>query len=163
MSIEAVARRAGVGRPTIYRRWPTKLDLAVDAVLRSAPPLDVVETGDPEADIRHVISKLVIELTRSPTGRVIVAAFLSRDPEALPLARRLSEEDIRPGRAVIIGMLQRAVQQGILRDDVDVELLLDMMLGVPVLRWLTSGRPAEAGAVRAGIDLALLAARRSDG
>lgn len=153
LSIEAVAARAGVSRPTVYRRWPTKLDLAVDAVLRKAPPLDITETGDPQADLRHLVSGLVTEMTSSPTGRVIAVAFLSGGADAGPLARRLTEDYLRPGRAALTSILQRAASQGILRDDLDTELLLDLLLGAPAYRWLTTGKPVDAATTRTAFDL----------
>jgi AcrR family transcriptional regulator len=154
LSIEAVAARAGVSRPTVYRRWPTKLDLAVDAVLRTAPPLDVTETADPQADLCRLVSGLVTEMTTSPLGRVITAAFTSGDTSAAPLTRRLTEDYLQPGRAAITSILQRAVRQGILRDDLDLDLLLDLVLGTPAYRWLTTGEPVGADTVRAAVDLA---------
>jgi AcrR family transcriptional regulator len=162
LSIEAVAARAGVSRPTVYRRWPTKLDLAVDAVLRTAPPLDLTETADPKADLYRVVSGRAAEMTGSPAGRVLAAAFTSGDSSAEPLARRLTEAYLRPGRAAITGILQRAVSQGILRDDLDLDLLLDLMFGLPSYRWLTTGKPADAAATRTAIDLIWQAALRRD-
>jgi AcrR family transcriptional regulator len=162
LSIEAVAARAGVSRPTVYRRWPTKLDLAVDAVLRTAPPLDLTETADPQADLRRVVSGLVAEMTSSPIGRVVAAAFTGGDTSAEPLTRKLTETYLRPGRAAITGILQRAVSQGILRDDLDLELLLDVVLGVPAYRWLTTGKPVDAATTSAVIDLAWQGAERRD-
>ena len=162
LSIEAVAARAGVSRPTVYRRWPAKLDLAVDAVLRTAPPLDVTETADPQADLRRLVSGLAAEMTSSALGRVIIAAFTSADPAAEPLAGKLTEAYLRPGRAAITGILQRAVAQGILRDDLDLDLLLDLVLGAPAYRWMTTGQPVPAAATRAAIDLVWQGARRRD-
>jgi AcrR family transcriptional regulator len=162
LSIEAVAARAGVSRPTVYRRWPTKLDLAVDAVLRMAPPLDVTETADPQADLCHLVSGLAAEMTSSPLGRVITAAFTSGDTSAEPLTRKLTETYLRPGRAAITGILQRAVRQGILRDDLDLELLLDLVLGAPAYRWLTTGKPVGAATTCAAIDLVWQGALRRD-
>ena len=117
LSIEGVAARACVSRPTVYRRWPTKLDLAVDAVLRTAPPLDVTETADPHADLSRVVSGLAAEMTSSPIGRVIAAAFTSRDPGAEPLTRKLTEAYLRPGRAATTRTAIDLVWQGALRRD----------------------------------------------
>jgi AcrR family transcriptional regulator len=160
LSIEAAAARAGVSRPTIYRRWPTKLDLAVDAVLRTAPPLDVTETADPRADLHRLISGLVTEMTSAPVGRVAAAALTSGDAGSESLTRKLNEVYLQPGRAAITGVLQRAVTQGILRDDLDTDLLLDLMLGVPAYRWLTTGKPVDAATTQAAIDLIWQAALR---
>jgi AcrR family transcriptional regulator len=160
LSIEAVAARAGVSRPTVYRRWPTKLDLAVDAVLRTAPPLDLTETADPQADLRRLVSGLVSEMTSSAVGRVIAAAFITGDADAEPLASKLTEDYLRPGRAALTSVLQRAASQGILRDDLDTELLLDLMLGAPAYRWLITGKPVDAATTRTAVDLIWQAALR---
>jgi AcrR family transcriptional regulator len=162
LSIESVAARAGVSRPTVYRRWPTKLDLAVDAVLRTAPPLDLTETADPKADLCRLVAGLAAEMTSSPLGRVIIAAFTSGDPSVEPLTSKLTEAYLRPGRAAITGILERAVRQRILREDLDLDLLLDLVLGVPAYRWLTTGKPVAAGLTRAAIDLAWQGAQRRD-
>jgi AcrR family transcriptional regulator len=162
LSIEAVAARAGVSRPTVYRRWPTKLDLAVDAVLRTAPPLDVTETADPQADLCRLVSGLAAEMTSSPIGRVIAAAFTGGDTSAEPLTRKLTKAYLRPGRAAITGILKRAIRQGILRDDLDLDLVLDLVLGAPTHRWLTTGKPVGAATIRAAIDLVWLGALRRD-
>jgi AcrR family transcriptional regulator len=78
-SIETVAARAGVGRPSVYRRWPSKIELAIDAVVRLAPPLEVIPTGDPMADLRNLTVVFVPEATSSATGRALMA--LTSDPE----------------------------------------------------------------------------------
>jgi Bacterial regulatory proteins, tetR family len=57
LSIEAVASRARVGRPTVYRRWPSKLDLVVDAVVRLVPAVSAPDTGDVFTDLEELISE----------------------------------------------------------------------------------------------------------
>ena len=69
-SIEAVAARAGVGRPTIYRRWASKLELAIEAVARLAPPLKIADSGDPVADFRRLFTALIPDPTNSAAERV---------------------------------------------------------------------------------------------
>ena len=64
--------------------------------------------------------------------------------------------------AVTSGILQRAVRQGILRDDLDLDLLLDLVLGVPAYRWLTTGKPVGAATTRTAIDLVWPGALRRD-
>jgi AcrR family transcriptional regulator len=141
-SIEAVAARAGVGRPTIYRRWASKLELAVEVVVRLAPPLQVNHSDDPLADLRHLVSTLLPDLTSSATGRAIIA--LASDPEVHgELAQRLDERYLQPRRAVLAELLQRATDAGQIRPDVDPQMLIDLILGAASYRWLTTGIPAS--------------------
>lgn len=101
-------------------------------------------------------------LANSPTGRVIVAAFTSGDASAEPLSRKLTDTYLQPGRAAITGILQRAVRQGTLRDDLDLDLLLELMLDGPAYRWLTTGKPVGAATTRTAIDLVWESALRRD-
>lgn len=160
-SIEAVAARAGVGRPTIYRRWPSKLELAVEAVVRLAPPLKVAESGDPLADLRHLFSELLPDMTSSAAGRAIIA--LASDPQVhAVLARRLDERFLQPRRAVIAGLLQRAVSAGQIRPDIDPDLLIDFIMGAATYRWLVTGTPVTRQSARRIVDAVLdLSAPRS--
>jgi AcrR family transcriptional regulator len=159
-SIEAVATRAGVGRPTIYRRWPSKLELAIEAVGRLAPPLKVTDTGDPLADLRHLVAALLPDMTSSAAGRAIIAA--ASDPGVhAELARRLDERYLRPRRAVIAGLLRRAADAGQMRPDLDPELLIDLVLGAALYRWLVTGQPVNRQTARQIVDTVLdLAAPR---
>jgi AcrR family transcriptional regulator len=153
-SVEAVAARAGVGRPTIYRRWPSKLELAVEAAVRLAPPLKVIETSDALADLRHLVSELVPDMTNSATGRAIIA--LASDPDVhAELADRLDERYLQPRRAVLLALLQRAVDAGQIRPDLDPQMLIDLIMGAATYRWLTSGVPATRESTRHIVDTVL--------
>jgi AcrR family transcriptional regulator len=159
-SIEAVAARAGVGRPTIYRRWPSKLELAIEAVVRLAPPLQVTDTGDPLADIRHLVAALLPDMTSSAAGRAILA--LATDPEVhAGLARHLDERYLRPRRAVLADLLRRAADAGQIRPDLDPELTIDLVLGAALYRWLVTGQPVNRQTARQIVDTVIdLAAPR---
>jgi AcrR family transcriptional regulator len=159
-SIEAVAARAGVGRPTIYRRWPSKLELAIEAVVRLAPPLKVTSTGDPLAEFRRLVATLLPDVTGSAAGRALLA--LAGDPEVhAELARHLDERYLRPRRAVLADLLRRAADAGQVRSDLDPELLVDLVLGPAIYRWLVTGQPVSPQTARQITDTVLdLAAPR---
>lgn len=159
-SIEAVAARAGVGRPTVYRRWPSKLELAVEAVARLAPPLQVAGTGDPRADLRHLLTALLAEMTSSAAGRAIIA--LASDPKAhAELANRLDERYLQPRKAVTIDLLRRAAEAGQIRPGLDPDLLVELLIGPALYRWLVTGKPVSPEAAAHIIDTVLdLAAAR---
>ncbi len=153
-SIEAVAARAGVGRPTVYRRWPSKLELAVEAVTRLAPPLQVADTGDPLADLRHLLTALLPAMTGSAAGRAIIA--LASDPQAhTELAPRLNERYLRPRKAVTIGLLRRAAEAGQIRPCPDPDLVVELLIGPALYRWLVIGEPLSREAAAHIIDTVL--------
>jgi AcrR family transcriptional regulator len=147
LSIEAVAARAGVGKPTIYRRWPSKPELVLDAVERLAPPFPTADTGDPLTDLRQIVPELIVSLTSSPVARATIA--LAGDAE---MTRRLGEQYLWPRRAGIAAILHRAIAAGELRADVDVEMSIDLMLGASVYRWLVTAQPVDADTARRVVD-----------
>ena len=147
LSIEAVAARAGVGKPTIYRRWPSKPELVLDAVERLAPPFPTADTGDPLTDLRQIVPELIVGLTSSPVARATIA--LAGDAE---MTRRLGEQYLWPRRAGIAVILHRAIAAGELRADIDVEMAIDLMLGASVYRWLVTAQPVDADTARRVVD-----------
>jgi len=147
LSIEAVAARAGVGKPTIYRRWPSKRELVLDAVDRLAPPFPTADTGDPLTDLRQIVPELLVRLTSSPVARATLA--LAGDPE---MVSRLGERYLRPRREATADILHRAIAAGELRADIDVEMAIDMMVGTLVYRWLVTAQPVDADTARRVVD-----------
>jgi AcrR family transcriptional regulator len=147
LSIEAVAARAGVGKPTIYRRWPSKPELVLDAVERLAPPFPTADTGDPLTDLRQIVPELIVGLTSSPVARATIA--LAGDAE---MTRRLGEQYLWPRRAGIAAILHRGIAAGDLRADIDVEMAIDLMLGASVYRWLVTAQPVDADTARRVVD-----------
>lgn len=130
MTVDHVARLAGVGRATLYRRWPTKTAMVIDALRRGRfPALEDPDSGDPRADFlgllrteqamfereHHVIRALQIEAARHPD----IGIALDRDF----ICHRLE---------VFIGVLRRATTAGLLRAPSDLELQARMG---PALLW----------------------------
>jgi AcrR family transcriptional regulator len=157
LSIEAVAARAGVGKPTIYRRWPSKAELVLDAVDRLAPPFPTADTGDPLTDLRQIVPELMADLTSSPVARATLA--LAGDAE---MVSRLGERYLRPRRAATADILRRAIAAGELRADIDVEMAIDLMVGASVYRWLVTAQPVDADTARRFVD-AVLGSLRAPG
>jgi AcrR family transcriptional regulator len=147
LTIEAVAARAGVGKPTIYRRWPSKAELVLDAIERLAAPFPTADTGDPLTDLRQVVPELLVRLTSSPVARATLA--LAGDAEMLG---RLGERYLRPRREATADILRRGIASGELRADIDVEMAIDMMVGALIYRWLVTAQPVDADTVRRVVD-----------
>lgn len=132
MSIEDVATRAGVGKTTIYRRWPGKDELIAAAVSRVTEAGDHADTGSLRGDLLAVVERL----RRSPlSGRTFarLVAELDANPALAPIYR---DNVVRPRRAALRAVLRRGVARGELSGDVDLDLAVDMLIGPVMLRGL---------------------------
>ena len=153
MSIEEVAARAGVGKATIYRRWPSRGILALDAFLAEfAAQQPLTDTGSLRGDLLGALRSWVRAVTRSPAGRMLAGliAEAQRDP-ALAIAWR--ERVVEPLRAQHTIMLERAVRRGELSAGVDQEVVLDLLFGAAYHRLLHGHRPLTDRFVRDVVDL----------
>lgn len=136
MTIEDVAAQAGVGKSSIYRRWPTKGTLALDAFLvdflTQQPPVD---NGDLEVDLREALSQWAATVVGTPTGRSLVAlvAEAQSDPE---LARGWIERVMMPVREQHRTMVERAIERNEVPAATDVDVIMDLLYGAAYHRLL---------------------------
>jgi AcrR family transcriptional regulator len=136
ISIEAVAAKAGVGKATIYRRWPNKEALLIDAILAMRAPL-------PEPRGESVREDLVALITAMRQKRMKqygkVAACLLPELVRSEEMSRVYQGVVEPRREVMRSVLRRGVATGELRADLDVEMTLLMLAGPAIvqnmLRW----------------------------
>lgn len=135
MSVEAVAARAGVGKTTIYRRWPRKEDLVAEAIGTLAPSLRIVDTGDTRADLQALVANAIRFITTTKAGDVL-PRIAGEIAAGSPLGRRYAETVIQPRRALIAAVIERGVQRGELRSDLDVDLAVDSLMGPVMVRRL---------------------------
>jgi AcrR family transcriptional regulator len=162
MTLGDVAARAGVAKTTLYRRWPGKAELVVDAMAHLFDQLTPVDAGSVRADARAVIEQLVALLSRPEAqgAFLALAAQSARDP-ALRAAVR--EKIIDRQRRLVHEGAARAAARG---DDVrieDPELLFDVLAGTVVQRLLIEGEPVDAGYLGRFLDLIGLAVRDRGG
>ena len=139
-TIEAIALRAGVGRNTIYRRWPSKEELVADALHELTSDLDVEDAGDLHSRLLERIQDLVRIFSDPLFGRIFpgVLGELQRNPM---FARVYVERVVQPRRQAIVDLLLDARERGELRPDADVEQVADLLGGPPLLRLLPLGLP----------------------
>ena len=139
-TIDAIADRAGVGRNTIYRRWPSKEELIADALHELTSDLDVENAGDLHSRLLERIRDLVRVFSDPLFGRIFpgVLGELQRNPT---FARVYVERVVDPRRQAIVELLLEARERGELRPDVDVEHVADLLGGPPFLRLLPLGLP----------------------
>lgn len=151
-SVEAVAARAGVGKATIYRRWPTREDLLVAAAERVMVDAEVPDTGSLRDDLVSWVWTRYRTKDDAPgsrlLGQVIVEARVN--PELKTLLRRFHDER----RSVLVRVVERARQRGEIHD-VDGPLLLDLVSGALLHRSLFSGRKIRRVDVEQVVDAAL--------
>ena len=149
LSIEAVAARAGVGKTTVYRRWPSKIPLVVDALTHMKNPSTVVIPDS--MSTRDALVRVMSEVVRAheivPTTQILAGLVdaMSRDTE---LAGAVRERLVANRRHVVFDIIERGIERGEIRPDVDVEVIADLLGGPIVMRTLLTGRPVTTRLVR---------------
>jgi AcrR family transcriptional regulator len=145
-SVEGVAARARTGKASIYRRWPTKQELVMDALMDKLPtPKDCgveVELDDSVTTVQalHNIARAIGSIITSPAGdamRSIKCEAVS-DPA---LAQLIDERFQAPRRAAMLALLQRGVQRGEVRPGADTELVADVVPAVLTHRVILQRQP----------------------
>jgi len=144
LSIEAIAARAGVGKQTIYRWWPSKGAVLLEALDREAAGWAAFpDTGDLVADVRTTIGDVVRFQADPDLGPPFAAliAEAQQDPTIGPL---LQERFFRPRRAPLVARLRRAQEAGQLPATLDVEAVLEVVFGALFHRLLLRSGPLDA-------------------
>ena len=134
LTVEAVAARAGVGRTTVYRWWPTKAALIIEALGATLPRVAVGITDDGRRDLRTVLDRMARAECGPRMAETLpaLAAEARRDPDT---AARLTGL-LGPRRAADAAVLLAAAARGDIPLHVDVSLVLDIALGTLLWRRL---------------------------
>jgi AcrR family transcriptional regulator len=153
MSMEEVAARAGVGKATVYRRWPSRGALALDAFLTEFQEQQPVpDTGSFRGDLLAALRGWMRSVTRTPAGRMLAGliAEAQRDPA---LAAAWRDRVIEPLRARNTILLDRAISRGEIPADVDKDVVLDLLFGSAYHRLLNGHRPLTDRFAQQVVDL----------
>ncbi|MFI9509608.1 TetR/AcrR family transcriptional regulator [Nocardia sp. NPDC052566] len=160
LSIEAIAARAGVGKQTIYRWWPSKGAVVFDSLLSLSEGADgdlaLPDTGDLAADLRIVLRATVAEFA-DPVFEAPVRALnieIINDPE---LAATYRERMERPIREAKLARLRSGQDAGQLAADADLELVLDLLYAPITQRWLLRSGPLDEAFADGLVDAVLRA------
>jgi AcrR family transcriptional regulator len=127
LSVSAVAQEAGTTRPAIYRRWPTRLELAVAAVANLAEIAPPERTDDPLADLTAELTHFRHCITDA--GALALAGVMLQDGVDPELQRNYRDHLVRPRRARLRACLDRGVSAGLLAADADLAVAVSLATG----------------------------------
>jgi AcrR family transcriptional regulator len=168
LTIEAVAARAQVGRPTVYRRWPTKGHLAAEVLQHehaeaqrrddaSAPPLP--DHGSLADDLRSLLAELLAALddleARGVQPGVVAEMVLDGS-----LAERVRIDGLLPHRKRVAMVVHRAVERGEARPDLDPDFVVDTLAGVVMFRRYVLHEPVGDDEQKLLVELVTQGCRR---
>ena len=141
MTIEAVAARSGVGKPTIYRSWANAQELAMAALLVNRLPETEVGGATAQAALGAQMSGLVTAFA-STRGRQITMALAAADPES-EFTKAFRNRVILSSRNAGRVILEQALARGEIVAPPDMEALLDMIYGPVFFRLLVGHCPVS--------------------
>ncbi|MFE2264947.1 TetR/AcrR family transcriptional regulator [Streptomyces griseosporeus] len=149
LTFERVARLSGVSKTTLYKWWPSKGALALDGYFHAVEEtLAFEDTGDIRADLLNQLRAFARIMTATPAGRVVTELIgQSQTDEDLAVAFRSLYSGER--RRLAGERLKRAQEQGQIRDDVDVQVLVDQLWGAVYHRLLIPDEPVTDAFVTA--------------
>jgi AcrR family transcriptional regulator len=165
LTLGDVAARAGVAKTTIYRRWPGKNELVVDAVAEVFDELELPDRGSLAADIEGVVLQFarILDRPEARSGLMAVVAESTRD-EAL--RERIRASIVERQKRLVLQGRTRAQARGELPPESGpedatrtVDLIFDVVAGAVVHRTLVSGRPADEEWVHGFTQVLLLGLR----
>ncbi|MFI6417600.1 TetR/AcrR family transcriptional regulator [Streptomyces sp. NPDC050842] len=147
MSIEGIARRAGVGKTAVYRRWKSKLSLVLDLVgAFAAQGVPVPATGSLDGDVRALLEMASYAL-RHPIASQVIPDLLveaARQPE---IADAIREALLDGQQGVMARIVREAVARGELPEDTDPAVALDLVVGPLYWRLVVVRTPLPEGYV----------------
>jgi len=148
LTIEGVANRAGVGKQTIYRWWPSRAALVLEAYLAGSETVALPRARPTtRADVRALLDWLVGVLAQPIGGRVL-AGLVSDLKDDEELAERFHRDVVPARRRAMLAALERGRERGEIRAGVDLELAVDELHGAVFYRLLLSGEPLDGSFTR---------------
>lgn len=136
LTIDAVARESGVARTTVYRRYRDKADLVSAAIQTLRQPVKRSASGDVRRDlIAH------LDNVRRNYGMSLAGALLMEEPYNPKLLELFRERMVIPQRQMVAETIQAGIERGQIRPDLDLERILDLLLGALFAAVFAGGRP----------------------
>jgi len=157
LTVEGVANRAGVGKATIYRRWPSKLPLVVEA-FGQLPGFEDVDTGNLADDLKRMLRSYLRVFNSTALSTVLpsLAGERTHNPELAELFEPVSKGRRQP----LVHAFERARQRGEISPEVDLELAADLVVGPIAVSLFFKGGSLNPKMVSPIVDLAREGIRR---
>ncbi|MET9831976.1 TetR/AcrR family transcriptional regulator [Streptomyces sp. NPDC006385] len=153
LTLDAVARRAGVGKATIYRWWPNKCALVAESLKSGIPQREIMETGDLATDLRTE-GRLALAMAWAPHLQAITPALIA-DMLEDPAEAGHCLEFLQPCRATLLQLMENARDSGRLPPEADTALMADIYAGTVAYRALLRREPLTETTIDQIVDLLL--------
>ncbi|MFJ6608693.1 TetR/AcrR family transcriptional regulator [Streptomyces sp. NPDC091289] len=151
LTMDAVAARAGVSKPAVYRRWSTKQDLVIAAAESRIGPLDVADLGDFRAELRAVLTARM-EAYRQPGIDRLLAGVIGAAAEEGAVREAFGAYAARVTRETR-HVLERGVARGDVRADVDVAATVTLVASSLLFRLVAEQRMPDEALVESVVEL----------
>ncbi|GAA5118218.1 TetR/AcrR family transcriptional regulator [Alloalcanivorax gelatiniphagus] len=153
VTMDAVARASGVGRSTIYRHWPSRRLLVLEAFTHKTDKMTAVaDTGDAVADLRTYLLRLAWCLDFGGAASV-VSGLVSEAVQDEEFAVMFRATMVRERRRTFLAILLRGQERGQVRADLDLPVAVDALYGAVHHRLLVTRKPIDERFVSALVDV----------
>jgi AcrR family transcriptional regulator len=142
LSMEAVAARAGVSKPTLYLRYPTRAVLVFEAIFGKTKVRAIPDSGNIRADLQEAYDWAVQEFN-APEARAAIPGLMAEVAANPELARLIRTVVIGPEYGRVHGQLELAQRRGEIRPDADLDLVIDAFIGTALARATLLDRPLD--------------------
>ena len=140
LTMEGIAACAHTGKAALYRRWPSKEDLVVDAMRYALPPLEgLPDTGNLRDDLLDLLRRMTVVVNcEAARGLQCLMSEIHRDPR---FSRLVNERVLAPRKRIFLAALERAAERGQLRPELANQLVADVGPALVMQRFLAEGGP----------------------
>jgi AcrR family transcriptional regulator len=153
LSIEGIAAHAGVGKATVYRWWPNKAALVIDAFVETIGPELRFRKDTPVREAIHQQMRRVIRLMRGEFGEIL-AAIIGAGQSQPEMVEAVRKHWIEPRRKEARELVSRAQERGELRSDISADTILDILYGPLYFRLLVGHTRIDSQLVDAIFEIA---------
>jgi Transcriptional regulator len=154
VTIEGVAAKAGVAKTTLYRRWSGKEVLVANAIEQIAVSIASPDTGTLRGDILAVLHSSVA-MYRDPATGALLSGLVAAIARSETIAAAVRGGFVAARRKALRAVVERWIDRGELRPDLEVDVLMDMIAGPLFYRFLLRGEPVDVRLTEEILDILL--------
>lgn len=146
ITVEGIAERAGVSKATIYKWWPNKAAVVLDGFFAATESmLEVPDTGSAKEDLLVQVSNLAAFLTSSKGN--VIKELIAEGQSDENVAKEYRNRYFNPRRLISHHILERGMERGELKKDMDIELCIDLIFAPLFYRLLITGENVDSAFV----------------